>query len=82
VKILYHTEELLDVLGFPLCYADTVTMIPLFTVVTSSATSTQIHTVSRKFQITSALMSVQNIPYFMIYKGCSINKWTVHNCSV
>jgi hypothetical protein len=35
---MYHTEELLDVLGFSLCYADTVTMIPLFTVVTTSAT--------------------------------------------
>jgi hypothetical protein len=34
---MYHTEELLDVLGFSLCYADTVTMIPLFTVVTTSA---------------------------------------------
>lgn len=65
--MLYHTEELLDVFGFPLCYADTVTMIPFFTVVTSSATSTQNRNVLSKFYLTSALSNVQNILYFTMY---------------
>jgi hypothetical protein len=40
VKSLYHTEKLFDVFGLLLCYANAVAMIPFFTVVTSSAKST------------------------------------------
>jgi hypothetical protein len=49
VKSLYHTEKLLDVFGLFLCYAYTVTMIPLFTVVTSSAKCTNNFKARSKF---------------------------------